>query len=42
MLASFPEVTLGFLLDISYPFPKLPSCDPEQRKLIESLYQVRE
>jgi len=39
ILACFPEVSLRFLLDLAYPFPLMPTCDPEQRKLIESLYQ---
>lgn len=41
LLSQFPDISLRFLLDISYPYPQMPTCDPEQRKLIESLYHVR-
>jgi len=35
----FPSIALRFVVDLAYPYPLLPTCDPEQRRLIYSLYQ---
>ena len=40
LIQHFPNISLRFLLELSYPFPLMPSCDSEQRKLIDTLYQV--
>lgn len=39
LLNVFPDISIRFLVDLVYPFPLLPSCDPEQRKLIYALYK---
>ncbi|CAG8506013.1 1373_t:CDS:2 [Ambispora gerdemannii] len=38
ILQKFPEIKLRFLLDSLYPWPLLPICEIEQRKVIETTY----
>ncbi|CAG8510049.1 14562_t:CDS:10, partial [Ambispora leptoticha] len=38
ILQQFPAIKLRFLLDILYPWPLLPICEIEQRKVIETTY----
>ena len=39
LIQHFPDIALRFLVDLVYPYPLLPTCDGEQRRLIQSLYQ---
>ncbi|KAG0296119.1 von Willebrand factor A domain-containing protein 8 [Linnemannia gamsii] len=39
LLNLFPETQPRFLLDLVYPWSLLPTCEAEQRSLIESTYQ---
>ncbi|RUP51709.1 hypothetical protein BC936DRAFT_146399 [Jimgerdemannia flammicorona] len=38
ILRDFRDVRLRFLLDSLYPYPLLPTCDPEQRSVIDATY----
>lgn len=38
ILRDFRGIRLRFLLDTLYPYPLLPTCDPEQRSIIEATY----
>ncbi|OZJ04703.1 hypothetical protein BZG36_02531 [Bifiguratus adelaidae] len=38
ILRQFPDTHLRYLIDVHYPYPLLPTCDSEQRSVIQSIY----